>query len=494
MSLIHSNTLAGPNWKEPDSGTGIQSSRVYNTIGTFAIPSVHASFEGFKGPRNNKILIYDEKPGTKKRLIKTDLTYREPFHSFKYFEALGSTYGMHEIINERETMGEDPSPIVERWKSEPIYIERYSSMRPSVTLNYNNSDEDLCGFMEEITKSTEAKDNGFKVSFEELAKEIDGRKYIEFHIGEFHLLPNTPLAIHRCNLSADILTFRKGFAAFKGSDSLKSDVIQVPRISPTLNHFLEFYIGIARMKDSSVRPKEFNEKELNIRHPNNIEGGAQIRWKSLTESCMEWVRVYDGTDLKRLLSKDIYSSGHYVLNTRCRIDIEKLKAHLSTLDLAGESQLIIHPPSFNILGFDTLSLLKEPRYSRLITRLDKVEFDVQRNYKSNGGFHYRIMVYNEDKTVLLFSESTDADVGISILKDSGVSANRGTWRWSNLSGRDIGGLQIPFSNAYVNNAGINTELYGKITYTFNESVSEWLSRYRKIHITLETNDGTLLNG
>ena len=185
MSLIHSNTLAGPNWKEPDSGTGIQSGRVYNTIGTFAIPSVHASFEGFEGPKKNKILIYDTKPGAKKRLLKTELAYREPFHSFKYFEALGSTYGMHEIINERETMGEDPSPIVERWKSEPIYIERYSSMRPSVTLNYNNSDEDLCGFMEEIIKSTDAKDNGFKISFEELAKGIDGRKYIE--IGRAHV-------------------------------------------------------------------------------------------------------------------------------------------------------------------------------------------------------------------------------------------------------------------------------------------------------------------
>lgn len=494
MSLIHSNTLAGKNWKEPDPNTGIPSSRVYNTVGTFAIPSVHASFDGFEGPKKNKILIYDEKPGRKKRVIKTELTFREPFHSFKYFEALGSTYGMHEIINERETMGEDPSPIVERWKAEPVYIERYSSMRPSITLNYNNSDEDICGFMEEITKSTEAADNGFKISFEELAKEIDGRKCIEFHIGEFHLLPNTPLAIHRCNLSADILTFKKGFKAFKDSDSLKSDVIPVQRISPTANHFLEFYVGIVRMKDSSVRPREFNDKEIDIRHPNNMEGGAQIRWKSLADSCMEWVRVYDGTDLKRLLSKDIYSSGHYVLNTRCRIDLEKLKTHLATLELAEESQLIIHPPSFNILAFDTLNLLTEPRHSRLITRLDKVEFEVQRNYKSNGGFHYRIMVHNEDKTTLLFSDSTDSAVGVTILKDSGVAGNKGTWRWSNLQSRDIGGLQIPFSNSYVNNAGINTELYGKITYTFNESVSEWLSRYRKIYITLETNDGTVLNG
>lgn len=494
MSLIHSNSLAGNNWKEPDPSTGIQSGRVYNTVGTFAIPSVHASFEGFEGPKKNKILIYDEKSGKKKRIIKTELTFREPFHSFKYFESLGSTYGMHEIINERETLGEDRSPIIDRWKSEPVYIERYSSMRPAVTLNYNNSDEDLCGFMEEIIKSLSAKDNGFKISFEELAKEIDGRKYLEFHVGEFHLLPNTPLAIHRCNLSADIITFKNGFKAFKDSDSMKSDVVPLPRISPTANHFLEFYIGIVRMKDGSVRPKEFNDKELNIRHPNNIEAGAQIRWKSLADSCMQWIRVYDGTDLKRLLSKDIYSSGHYVLNTRCRIDIEKLKAHLSTLELAEESHLIIHPPSFNIIAFDTLSLLREPRYSRLITRLDKVEFDVQRNYKSNGGFHYKIMVHNEDKSVLLFSESTDAEVGIFILENSGVSADRGTWRWSNLHGRDIGGLQIPFSNSYVNNAGIDTELYGRMTYIFNESVSEWLSRYRKIHITLETNDGTALNG
>ena len=104
------------------------------------------------------------------------------------------------------------------------------------------------------------------------------------------------------------------------------------------------------------------------------------------------------------------------------------------------------------------------------------------------------MVHNEDKTTLLFSDSTDSAVGVTILKDSGVAGNKGTWRWSSLQGRDIGGLPIPFSNSYVNNAGINTELYGKITYTFNESVSEWLSRYRKIYITLETNDGTVLNG
>lgn len=494
MSLIHSNTLAGKNWKEPDPETGIPYGRVYNTVGTFAIPSVHGSFEGFEGPKKNKILIYDNKSGKKKKVIKTELTFREPFHSFKYFEALGSTYGMHEIINERETNGEDPSPIIEKWKSEPVYIERYSSMRPSIALNYNNSDEDLCGFMEEIIKSTAPADNGFKLSFEELAKEIDGRKYLEFHIGEFHLLPNTPLSIHRCNLSADIITFKKGFKAFKESDSLKSDVIPVQRISPTANHFLEFYIGITRMKDKSVRPKEFNDKEIDIRHPNNMEAGAQIRWKSLADSCMEWVRVYDGTDLKRLLDKDIYSSGHYVLNTRCRIDLGKLKTHLATLELPEESQLIIHPPSFNILGFDTLSTLIEPRYSKLTARIDKIEFDVQRNYKSNGGFHYRVLVYKDDKTTLLFSDSTDSAVGTSVLEGTGVTAKKGTWRWSQHRNIDIGGLLIPFSNSYVRNAGISTELYGKITYTFDESVSEWLSRYRKIYITLETNDGTALNG
>lgn len=494
MSLIHSNTLAGKNWKEPDPNTGIQSTRVYNTIGTFAIPSVHASFEGFEGPKKNKVLVYDDKPGRKKRVIKTELTFREPFHSFKFFEALGSTYGMHEIINERETMGEDPSPIIDRWKAEPVYIERYSSMRPNIALNYNNSDEDLCGFMEELTKSAVPEDNGFKVSFEDLAKTIDGRKYLEFHVGEFHLLPNTPIAIHRCNLSADVLTFRKGFKAFKDSDSIKSEVVQIPRITPTANHFLEFYVGVVRMKDSSTRPQEFNKKDIDIRHPNNIEAGAQIRWKSLADSCMEWVRVYDGTDLKRLLSRDIYTAGHYVLNTRCRIDLEKLKTYLATLNLADDSQLIIHPPSFNVLGFDTLNLLSEPRHARLISRLDRVEFDVQRNYKSNGGFHYQIRVYNEDNTTLLFSESTDSSVAPYVPDNLGVAANKGTWRWSKLTGKDIGGLQIPFSNSYINNAGINTELYGKITYTFNESVSEWLSRYRKIHITLETNDGTALNG
>lgn len=494
MALIHSNTLAGKNWKVPDSNTGIQPKRVYNVEGTFAIPSVHSSFEGFEGPKKNKVLIYDEKPGRKKKLIKTDLTYREPIHSFKYFEALGSTYGMHEIINERETMGEDTSPIIDRWKSEPIFIERYDSIRPSIPLNYNNSSEDICAFMCEIEKSNEAKDDGFKVSFEELAKEIDGKRYIEFHVGEFHLLPNTPLAIHRCNLSADVVTFKKGFKAFKDSSTLKSDTIQIPRISPTSNHFVEFYIGISRMKDSSIRPREFNRNDLNIRHPNNLEGGAQIRWKSLADSCMAWIRIYDGTDLKRLLDKEIFYSGHYVLNTKCRIDLSKLKQYLKKLDLAHESQLLIHPPSFNILGYDTLSRLTEPRHARMIRRLDKVEFDVQRNYKSNGGFHYKIIVLNEDKSIVLFSDETEGSKPPFIYNGQGTKELKGTWRWSKIDNEDIGNKPIPFSHSYVRGAGIDTEQYGKVTYTFNESVSEILSRNRKIYIILETNDGTLSNG
>ena len=97
MSVIHYRLLAGDHYQERDRVFGIGPRTVYNTKNTFSIPSVWHSFDVFRGPkqnRNSKVDIDSGKTGADGK-VKTVLTYREPFHPFKYYESLGSFYGIH---------------------------------------------------------------------------------------------------------------------------------------------------------------------------------------------------------------------------------------------------------------------------------------------------------------------------------------------------------------------------------------------------------------
>lgn len=489
--LISYKELAGPNYFELDTRTGIGPRIVHNTLGTFSIPSVWHSFNGYLGPKQNKSFKAEQSSGTYTSTgkVKTVLNYREPFHSFKYFEALGSFYGMHEIINERELFENDWKEIREEWKSEPIYIDRYDRLRNKGPLHYNNSSNDICALSLMATPNGDDVDFGFSSS---IKYDTEKRPYIEIHVGEFHLLPNTPRHIYRCNLSNDVLYIEEGIDRFNADKEARATVLDIlKQPKPTYDSPIEYYIGLARLSRKSSRPKQFDSTNLEARHPNYIEAGAQIRWKSLSERCLTWVRIYDGTDLRRLLSLEAYETSHYVINTKIVIRLDKLKDLILAHKTVDNStyKILIHPPSYNILPYDQIETIKSPRISMFVQDVSEIKFDVQRNYKTGGSFHYIINIYDSDKTTLLISDSSSDNY--EYYKDASISDDikRGKWY---LNDNEINSEGIRFDSAY-NYQGINVERYGEIRYILSESLAKFIKDKERVYVSIETYDGTRQN-
>lgn len=494
MAEVHYKYLAGDYYRGTDKLTGIGPRVVHNVKNTFAIPSVWDTFTGFHGPKQNRSFSskVNSGAGGGSGDVKVKVQYREPFHSFKYFEALGSFYGMHEIINEKEDLDGTWQEIREKWKSEPAYIDRYDRLRNSSPLKYNNSSNDLSCISLLATVESGKVDFGFQQS---IKHDEDKKPYLEIHIGEFHLLPNTPRSIFRCNLSTDLLYIKEGIDHFIADEKIKSEVLNFPDQSVTSNSPVEFYMGIAAL-GSKNRPRDFNLNNLDGRHPNYIEAGAQIRWKSLSDRCSAWVRIYDGLDMSRVLSTDVYRNSHYVLNTKVIIRLDKLEELILAHGGVDHStyKILVHLPSYSLLGYDMVKALKEPRAFMILSDISEVKFDVPRNYKTNGGNHYILKIYDTDKETLLFSDSTDTSIDIYKNPKIDVELKRGKWRVDYVNtNSSIGPGDIPFNSSYKNNTGIPIEQYGTMIYTLSESLSKYLKDKEKVYASIEAYDGTRQN-
>lgn len=483
--------LAGDHYHTLDSRTGIGPRIVRNTLGTFSIPSVWNTFDGYLGPKKNKSFSTESSSGAynSSGKIKTSLNYREPFHSFKYYESLGSMYGIHEIINERELFENDWGEIREQWKSEPIYIDRYDRLRNSSRLSYNNSSNDICALSLIATPNGNNVDFGFD---QHIKHDENLKPYIEIHVGEFHLLPNTPRNVYRCNLANDILYIPDGIDMFNSNKDVSAEVLDIlPQPIPTESSPIEFHVGICRLTDKSSRPKDFNSKELEARHPNYIEGGAQIRWKSLSDRCLTWVRVYDGTDLKRLLSSDAYRTSHYVLNTKIIIRLDKLKKIILDHKMVDNStyKILIHPPSYSFLPYDEIDHIKEPTMSMFVNEVSQIRFDVQRNYKSNGSFHYVLNIYDRDRETLLIRDSSSSKY--EYYKNDSILDDIKPGKWF-IDGKPVNDEGIKFDSAY-NYHAINTESYGEVRYVLSDSMAKFIKDKERVYVSIETYDGTRQN-
>lgn len=495
MTTIHYKLLAGNHYQERDRVFGIGPRTVYNVKNTFSIPSVWHSFDGFKGPkqnRNAKVDIESGKTGADGK-VKTILTYREPFHSFKYYEALGSFYGIHELINEREAFESSWAEIRDEWKSEPIYIDRLDRLRTDKPIRYNNSSNDICTFSLLLKFENGEVTHPFNSSIK--YDEYDN-PYIEFHIGEFHLLPNTPRHIYRCNLSSDLLYIPEGIDHFRSNRNIKSRVLDIVQPTFTSDSPIEFYLGFTKLVDSGKRPNDFNTKDLEARHPEYIEGGAQIRWKSLSDKCLTWTRIYDGLDLKDILSSESIAPGHYVLNSKAIIRLNKLSSYIKSLnpDELSNFKLLIHPPSYSILPYDEVSELSEPRVAMFVSDVSQIKFDVPRNYKTSGSFHFKLNIYDNDRETLIVSDSSYPGIGFQKNPNIDIDLKRG--KWTIKIGEDLlefGEKGIRFDSAYNNNSGTEVELYGEVTYSLSESLSKYLKDKERFYVSVETIDGTRQN-
>ena len=250
------------------------------------------------------------------------------------------------------------------------------------------------------------------------------------------------------------------------------------------------------MVDSGRRPKDFNTKDLEARHPEYIEGGAQIRWKSLSDKCSTWTRIYDGLDLKDVLSSEAITPGHYVLNSKVIIRLNKLSDYIKSLnpDELSNFKLLIHPPSYSILPYDEVSELTEPRVAMFVSEVSQIKFDIPRNYKTNGSFHFKLNVYDKDRETLIISDSSYPDIEFYKNPSVDVDLKKGKWLIKiEEELLEFGEKGIRFDSAYNNGSGTQTELYGEVIYSLSESLSKHLKDKERFYVSIETIDGTRQN-
>ena len=141
-----------------------------------------------------------------------------------------------------------------------------------------------------------------------------------------------------------------------------------------------------------------------------------------------------------------------------------------------------------------VNALKIPRTVMILSDISEVKFDVPRNYKTNGGNHYTLKIYDADKETLLFSDSTDTSIEIYKNPKIDVELKRGKWRVDYVNtNSSIGQGDIPFNSSYKNNTGIPIEQYGTMIYTLSESLSKYLKDKEKVYASIEAYDGTRQN-
>lgn len=522
---VHYGELAGPKYAGLDERYKIDKSNLYNNVYTFAVPAVHPDYTETSeaiGPPNMVRIRPDktvtDPDGTIVASARVNTTYREAFHSFKYFESLGSVYGYHNIIMDRKEVN-DKLYTRERWQGEPVTIERIDSINVDNPSQLDSTTSNcLLTLHAKINRAAQA---GIDLEYDSLVN-INGKQYLEIFIGEYHLLPNTPRSVYRTNISWDIhpVLDNKLHKNIYGESSCLEDgqtlsqlltknhitnvhtsgntVLKKYPISQTASSFLEYYVGIAKVPTVSSRPKEMQANSLSMRHPNYLEAGAQIRWKSLKERCSSWTRIYDGSDLKELLSLDAYRPGHYVLNTKVLIDVEKLRIYLEHLNKDSETpiewKILMWLPWFSMLAHDSIETITYPKLSTFIDSFDQVEFDMPANYKSGGSYHFSINIFDTDKTTLLYSESSDRTVPVYYNQDKFYSRIRaGRWYATDQQNefKEIDGKPIRFNADYESGHGVNHENYGKIKYIPSNELSSYIATSQNLFMQIVTHDGTL---
>lgn len=527
-NLIEYSRLAGEYYTGLDDKYKIDKSNYLNAVYTYAVPAVHTSFIDTSqalGPpstirvRPNKTVT--EADGTVVASSKVSVTYREQFHSFKYYESLGSIYGAHNIIMDRKDSSQGVY-IRERWHGEPIFAERIDSINAD---NLSRLDDTEGNCLLSLYAKLDDSEDGIDLEFDSITKDPDGRRFLDIFVGEFHLLPDNPRSIYRTNISWDIHPVSnriqhnksgksiclsdgdniQSFLSSNGIDVLSSNPdnsAYKKQISPMNSDFIEYYIGLARVPAISSRPKNMGSKIISMRHPDYLEAGAQIRWRSLKDRCSSWIRIYDGTDISKVISEDVFRNGHYVVNTKIRIDIDKFKAYLehlnSGIDEKIDWKLLLWLPWYSVLGHNSVDTVIYPKLSSFIDAFDQLEFKVPDNYKSNGAFHFTIKVWNSDKSNLIYYDSSDASEEFYFDKEifpDGIK--KGKWYISNQSNNEtyveISSGRIKFNSDYEVGHGVNHEDYGTIRYIPSNDLSAYIVQNPGIYVQIVTHDGTLNN-
>lgn len=516
MTKVRYEVLAGPNYPGLEDKYMTDASNKKNKVYTYAVPAIHPSFgqqtEASGPPSNIKIVRDRTRKTSDGAYIATssiNTTYREIFHSFRYFESLGSVYGSHNIIMDKDN--DAKMYMREIWQGEPIFAEKISKMGLTNTSRLDST-ENSCA----LTLIASINSDG-EIEIDSGIPKADGEdEYLEVYIGEFHLLPDSPRSIYRCNLSYDIhpiqdtIKSNDGNYCISNGDSLsnltfsngldlpQNDVVlNKPSLSITDSSFLEFYLGLSRLPGDTYRPIDMQREDISMRFPNYLEGGAGIRWKSLKDSCSTWIRIYDGTNLNELEDIEHLDPGHYVINTKVKINTSKLKIYIKDiLQNMGYNipwKLVIYLPWFSMLGHDSVREFVYPKISSFLDMFDQIEFKCPKNYKSGGSFHFSFEIFSHDNEKKIFSESSRGE----LYYDDDYFMSRpklGTWFF--IDGEDRRGIPkgiIKFNADHTDGSGINHEEYPNIGYIPSIEVANFITKNDGVYIRVITHDGTLTN-
>lgn len=126
--------------------------------------------------------------------------------------------------------------------------------------------------------------------------------------------------------------------------------------------------------------------------------------------------------------------------------------------------------------------------------MSQIKFDVPRNYKTSGSFHFKLNIYDNDRETLIVSDSSYPGIGFQKNPNIDIDLKRG--KWTIKIGEDLlefGEKGIRFDSAYNNNSGTEVELYGEVTYSLSESLSKYLKDKERFYVSVETIDGTRQN-
>ena len=149
MSTVYYSLLAGKYYYGLDNIYRANESFVKNVMHTFAVPAAHPTFISKDlaiGPpdvRRKEVIHSVNDLGNPITITEIKSVYREPFHSFRYYESLGSIYGMHCIIMDYNGKNDDGN-VRQQWESEPISIERIDRMNIVGEKSNYNSTEKMC--------------------------------------------------------------------------------------------------------------------------------------------------------------------------------------------------------------------------------------------------------------------------------------------------------------------------------------------------------------
>ena len=463
--LIHYSELAGDKYPGLSKTDGSSLDGRDNIVYTYAVPALHKDFDGIDGPpppvRVEARRQIRNPDGTITSIANVRSVTRDPFHSFRYYEALGSTYGSHNIIADTNTRGS-------RWHSEPASIERI------VDLGIENPSkvDDTPGACA-ITVDFSVFGDKIKTKYGEYSQSDN----IEIFFGEFHLLPNTPAAIYRWNIAHDIV-----------SDSApRVSIKSFPQPKPSAGQVVSYHSGISRVPFGN-RPRAFNSSQT-IRHPLYLEAGAKIRWKSIAKDCFSWYKIYDGSDMSEMVAKDI-GTGHYAMATKAIVSVRELYKFAKDNGI-DSGKLILWTPWFCTLAHNNVDSVKHPRLASFIDNVDYIEFDTPQNWKSGGSYNFSVSIIDRDKNTALYSESTKNQNRLTSGKFPD-SIKFGKWTIGDTDVR-VPISDIFFDSNYTAGRGVDCSQKTTIRYYPSDDLAGYLALYENLYIRIDVHDGTLRN-